>query len=47
MQGPVLEGTLVRLEPLEHGHAADLAEAAEPVRRPEARAGPVRTAVSG
>jgi N-acetyltransferase len=29
MQGPVLEGALVRLEPLEHGHAADLAEAAE------------------
>ncbi|MGW0130060.1 GNAT family N-acetyltransferase [Streptomyces sp. NPDC003299] len=27
--GPVLEGTLVRLEPLEHRHAAGLAEAAE------------------
>ncbi|NUO98800.1 MAG: GNAT family N-acetyltransferase, partial [Nonomuraea sp.] len=27
--GPVLEGDLVRLEPLDHGHAADLAAAAE------------------
>ncbi|WRZ92800.1 GNAT family N-acetyltransferase [Streptomyces sp. NBC_01007] len=29
MKGPVLEGELVRLEPLGHRHAADLAEAAE------------------
>ncbi|MFC9287262.1 GNAT family N-acetyltransferase [Streptomyces sp. NPDC057052] len=29
MEGPVLEGALVRLEPLEHRHAAGLAEAAE------------------
>jgi hypothetical protein len=29
LEGPVLEGTLVRLEPLTHGHAADLAVAAE------------------
>ncbi|MFF4210941.1 GNAT family N-acetyltransferase [Streptomyces sp. NPDC001796] len=29
LEGPVLEGTLVRLEPLEHRHAADLAVAAE------------------
>ncbi|MFB7598443.1 GNAT family N-acetyltransferase [Streptomyces sp. NPDC056160] len=29
MEGPVLEGGLVRLEPLEHRHAADLAVAAE------------------
>ncbi|GGY90551.1 GNAT family N-acetyltransferase [Streptomyces poonensis] len=29
MAGPVLEGDLVRLEPLEHRHAADLAMAAE------------------
>ncbi|MFD8816198.1 GNAT family N-acetyltransferase [Streptomyces sp. NPDC059627] len=29
LQGPVLEGTLVRLEPLDHRHAADLAAAAE------------------
>ncbi|MEU9134691.1 GNAT family protein [Streptomyces sp. NPDC048404] len=29
MKGPVLEGTLVRLEPLGHRHAAGLAEAAE------------------
>lgn len=29
LEGPVLEGTLVRLEPLGHGHTADLAEAAE------------------
>ncbi|MFE1336169.1 GNAT family N-acetyltransferase [Streptomyces sp. NPDC058733] len=29
LNGPVLEGTLVRLEPLEHRHAAGLAEAAE------------------
>ncbi|MET9901843.1 GNAT family protein [Streptomyces sp. NPDC006446] len=29
MKGPVLEGALVRLEPLGHRHAADLAEAAE------------------
>ncbi|MDN0196970.1 GNAT family protein [Streptomyces sp. S.PNR 29] len=29
LQGPVLEGALVRLEPLEHRHAADLATAAE------------------
>jgi N-acetyltransferase len=29
LEGPVLEGRLVRLEPLEHRHAADLAVAAE------------------
>ncbi|MFI6011287.1 GNAT family N-acetyltransferase [Streptomyces sp. NPDC051243] len=29
LEGPVLEGVLVRLEPLEHRHAADLAVAAE------------------
>ncbi|MFF7356211.1 GNAT family N-acetyltransferase [Streptomyces filipinensis] len=29
LEGPVLEGALVRLEPLDHGHAADLAVAAE------------------
>lgn len=29
LDGPVLHGTLVRLEPLEHRHAADLAVAAE------------------
>ncbi|MFF4539360.1 GNAT family N-acetyltransferase [Streptomyces aureus] len=29
LEGPVLEGALVRLEPLGHRHAADLAEAAE------------------
>jgi N-acetyltransferase len=29
LTGPVLDGTLVRLEPLEHRHAADLAVAAE------------------
>lgn len=29
LEGPVLEGTLVRLEPLDHRHAADLAMAAE------------------
>ncbi|GHE96777.1 N-acetyltransferase [Streptomyces spiralis] len=29
LKGPVLQGGLVRLEPLEHRHAADLAEAAE------------------
>jgi RimJ/RimL family protein N-acetyltransferase len=29
LKGPVLEGALVRLEPLEHRHAADLALAAE------------------
>ncbi|MEU8974417.1 GNAT family protein [Streptomyces monashensis] len=29
LEGPVLDGTLVRLEPLEHRHAADLAVAAE------------------
>lgn len=29
LQGPVLEGTSVRLEPLDHAHAADLARAAE------------------
>jgi RimJ/RimL family protein N-acetyltransferase len=29
LEGPILEGTLVRLEPLEHRHAADLAVAAE------------------
>jgi RimJ/RimL family protein N-acetyltransferase len=28
LAGPVLDGTLVRLEPLHHGHAADLAVAA-------------------
>lgn len=29
LEGPVLEGTLVRLEPLDHRHGADLAVAAE------------------
>ena len=29
LQAPVLEGSLVRLEPLEHRHAAELAVAAE------------------
>ncbi|OIJ85031.1 GNAT family N-acetyltransferase [Streptomyces colonosanans] len=29
LEGPVMEGALVRLEPLEHRHAADLAVAAE------------------
>ncbi|MFF4397469.1 GNAT family N-acetyltransferase [Streptomyces sp. NPDC001480] len=29
LEGPVLDGTLVRLEPLDHRHAADLAVAAE------------------
>ncbi|WP_329437374.1 MULTISPECIES: GNAT family protein [unclassified Streptomyces] len=29
LEGPVLEGALVRLEPLDHRHAADLAAAAE------------------
>ncbi|MFG2945629.1 GNAT family N-acetyltransferase [Streptomyces adustus] len=29
LEGPVLEGALIRLEPLGHGHAADLAPAAE------------------
>ncbi len=29
LKGPVLEGALVRLEPLEHRHVADLASAAE------------------
>ncbi|MCX4700573.1 GNAT family N-acetyltransferase [Streptomyces sp. NBC_01373] len=29
LEGPVLEGALVRLEPLEHRHAAGLAQAAE------------------
>jgi N-acetyltransferase len=29
LEGPVLEGAHVRLEPLDHGHAADLAVAAE------------------
>jgi RimJ/RimL family protein N-acetyltransferase len=29
LEGPLLEGDLVRLEPLDHRHAADLAEAAE------------------
>ncbi|MFF1400568.1 GNAT family N-acetyltransferase [Streptomyces sp. NPDC058287] len=29
LKGPVLEGTLVRLEPLDHRHVADLAVAAE------------------
>ncbi|WBO61876.1 GNAT family N-acetyltransferase [Streptomyces camelliae] len=29
LEGPVLDGTLVRLEPLDHRHAADLALAAE------------------
>ncbi|MFI5687188.1 GNAT family N-acetyltransferase [Streptomyces sp. NPDC051636] len=29
LEGPVLEGALVRLEPLDHRHAADLARAAE------------------
>lgn len=32
LAGPVLEGALVRLEPLEHRHAADLARAAEEER---------------
>lgn len=32
LEGPVLEGRLVRLEPLEHRHAADLAVAAEEER---------------
>ncbi|MFI1563059.1 GNAT family N-acetyltransferase [Streptomyces sp. NPDC020490] len=32
LQGPLLEGALVRLEPLEHRHAADLAVAAEEER---------------
>lgn len=32
LEGPVLEGALVRLEPLEHRHAADLALAAEEER---------------
>ncbi|MFF0645774.1 GNAT family N-acetyltransferase [Streptomyces tendae] len=32
LKGPVLEGTLVRLEPLGHQHAADLAVAAEEER---------------
>jgi RimJ/RimL family protein N-acetyltransferase len=32
LAGPVLEGALVRLEPLEHRHAADLATAAEEER---------------
>ncbi|SEL80593.1 GNAT family N-acetyltransferase [Streptacidiphilus jiangxiensis] len=32
LDGPVLEGSLVRLEPLEHRHAADLAEAASQER---------------
>lgn len=32
LEGPVLEGELVRLEPLEHRHAADLAVAAEQAR---------------
>jgi N-acetyltransferase len=29
LEGPVLAGALVRLEPLDHGHTADLAVAAE------------------
>ena len=29
LEGPVLEGTLVRLEPLDHRHAADLAAAVQ------------------
>jgi RimJ/RimL family protein N-acetyltransferase len=29
LEGPILEGTLVRLEPLDHRHASDLAVAAE------------------
>jgi RimJ/RimL family protein N-acetyltransferase len=33
LEGPVLEGALVRLEPLTHRHAADLAVAAEADRR--------------
>ncbi|WP_432133135.1 GNAT family N-acetyltransferase [Streptomyces sp. bgisy154] len=33
LRGPALEGTLVRLEPLAHRHAADLAVAAEEDRR--------------
>jgi RimJ/RimL family protein N-acetyltransferase len=32
LEGPVLEGALVRLEPLEHRHAAELAVAAEEQR---------------
>ncbi|MER6626919.1 GNAT family protein [Streptomyces sp. NPDC000987] len=32
LRGPLLEGALVRLEPLEHRHAADLAVAAEEER---------------
>lgn len=32
LEGPVLEGALVRLEPLEHRHAAELAVAAEEER---------------
>ena len=34
LSGPVLEGALVRLEPLEHRHAPDLAEAADADRAP-------------
>ncbi|MER5488226.1 GNAT family protein [Streptomyces sp. NPDC002812] len=34
LDGPVLDGELVRLEPLEHRHAADLAVAAEEDRSP-------------
>ncbi|MFF1410580.1 GNAT family N-acetyltransferase [Streptomyces sp. NPDC058289] len=34
LDGPVLDGALVRLEPLEHRHAADLAVAAEEDRSP-------------
>lgn len=34
LEGPVLEGDLVRLEPLGHHHAPDLAEAAEEDRSP-------------
>jgi RimJ/RimL family protein N-acetyltransferase len=34
LEGPVLEGALVRLEPLDHRHAADLAVAAEEDRGP-------------
>jgi RimJ/RimL family protein N-acetyltransferase len=34
LQGPELEGDLVRLEPLGHHHAPDLAEAAEEDRNP-------------
>ena len=33
LEGPLLEGALVRLEPLEHGHAAGLAAAAEENRK--------------